>query len=242
MGPTAAVLSPFRMAPTGVVLSLSLLALVCGLLCIRAEVRGQRRALYLSKPATMLCVIAIASLGSGSPADPYTRAILVGLLFSLAGDVWLMLPSDRFSAGLASFFVAHLCYVTAFAGPAGPRGGLPGLLPFVAAACGMLVLLLPHVRGGALRVAVVAYVAAIAAMGWQATERALDLADPDSRLAAVGAALFLCSDSALAWNRFRRPFAGAPALVLSTYFGGQWLIALSTGAGEPLVAALGLAP
>jgi uncharacterized membrane protein YhhN len=229
------------MAAPGAVLPLSLLALVCALLCIRAEGRGARRALYLSKPATMLCVIAIACLGAGAPADLYTRAILVGLLFSLAGDVWLMLPSDRFGAGLASFFVAHLCYVTAFAGPAGPRGGLPGLLPFVGVASLMLVLLLPGVRGG-LRAAVVAYVAAIAAMGWQATERALDLADPDSRLAAVGALLFLCSDSALAWNRFRRPFAGAHALVLSTYFGGQWLIALSTGAGEPLVAALGAAP
>lgn len=218
------------MGPTGAVLPLSLLALVCGLLCIRAEVRGERRALYLSKPGTMLCVIAIASLGSGSPADLYTRAILVGLLFSLAGDVWLMLPSDRFAAGLASFFVAHLCYVTAFAGPEGPRGGPLGLLLFVAAACLMLALLLPGVRGGALRAAVVTYVAAIAAMGWQATERAQDLADPGAQLAAAGALLFLCSDSALAWNRFRRPFRRAETVVLSTYFAGQWLIALSTGA------------
>ncbi len=211
-------------------LLLSMLAFCCAALCIRAERRGLRRAVYLWKPATLLCVIAIAALGSASPTDPYALAILAGLVLSLAGDVWLMLPRDRFAAGLASFFVAHLCYVTAFAGPEGPRGGPLGLLLFVAAACLMLALLLPGVRGGALRAAVVAYVAAIAAMGWQATARAQDLADSGAQLAAAGALLFLCSDSALAWNRFRRPLRAAETVVLSTYFAGQWLIALSTGA------------
>jgi uncharacterized membrane protein YhhN len=222
-------------APAAVLL-LSMLAFACGATCIRAERRGSRRALYVSKPATMLCVIAIAALGRASPTDPYALAILAGLVLSLAGDVWLMLPSDRFAAGLASFFVAHLCYVVAFAGPAGPRGGWLGLLLFAAVAGWMLALLLPGVRGGARRVAVVLYVANIAAMGWQASERALDLADPGAWLAAAGALLFLGSDSALAWNRFRRPLRGAETLVLSTYFGGQWLIALSTGAGELLLA------
>jgi uncharacterized membrane protein YhhN len=231
---------------------LSMLAFASAVSCIRAERRGSRRALYVSKPATMLCVIAIAALGRGSATDPYALAILAGLVFSLAGDVWLMLPSDRFTAGLASFLVAHLCYVAAFAGPTGPRGGWLGLLLFAGAASWTLALLLPGVRGGALRVAVVLYVANIAAMGWQASERALDLADPGAWLAAAGALLFLGSDSALAWNRFRRPLRGAETWVLSTYFGGQWLIALSTGAGEPqlagasralaAIAALGIAP
>ena len=219
------------MGTSGAVLLLSMLALACAALCIRAERRGERRAVYVSKPATMLCVIAIAALGSPSPTDPYAMAILAGLVLSLAGDVWLMLPSDRFAAGLASFLLAHLCYVAAFAGPVGLRGGPLGLLPFVGAGCLVLACVLPGVRGGALRVAVVAYVTAIAAMGWQATERAHDLADSGAQLAAVGAVLFLCSDSALAWNRFRRPFGEAQAVVLSTYFGGQWLIALSTGSG-----------
>jgi len=224
------------MGASGAVLLLSLLALACGVLCIRGERRGERRAVYALKPATMLCMIAIAALGSRSPTDPYAMAILAGLALSLAGDVWLMLPSDRFVAGLASFLLAHLCYVAAFAGPAGLRGGPLGLLPFVGGGCLMLACVLPGVRGGALRVAVVAYVAAIAAMGWQATERAHDVADSGAQLAAAGAVLFLCSDSALAWNRFRRPFGEAQAVVLSTYFGGQWLIALSTGAAWLLVA------
>ncbi len=217
-------------------LLLSAGTLLCALLCIRAERRGERWAVYVFKPATMLCVIAIGALGAPSLRDPYAAAVLAGLAFSLAGDVWLMLPSDRFAAGLGSFLLAHLCYVAAFAGPAGPRGGVPGLLPFLGVGCLMLALLLPGVRGRGLRAGIVVYVAAIAAMGWQAAERAHDLGDSGARLAALGAVLFLGSDSALAWNRFRRPFGEAQAVVLSTYFGGQWLISLSTGAGALLLA------
>lgn len=217
-------------------LLLSAGALASALLCIRADRRGGRGGVYAFKPATMLCVIAIAALGAPSLRDPYALAILAGLAFSLAGDVWLMLPSDRFAEGLASFLVAHLCYVAAFAGPGGPRGGALGLLLFLGAGCLVLSMVLPGVRGRALRAGVVVYVAAIAAMGWQAAARAHELEDSGARLAAAGAVLFLCSDSALAWNRFRRPFENAQAVVLSTYFGGQWLIALSTGAGALLLA------
>jgi alkenylglycerophosphocholine/alkenylglycerophosphoethanolamine hydrolase len=46
-------------------------------------------------------------------------------------------------------------------------------------------------------------------------------------LALLGATLFVLSDSALAINRFVRPFKAVHAVVLSTYYAAQWLIALS---------------
>ncbi|HIC51136.1 MAG TPA: lysoplasmalogenase, partial [Candidatus Marinimicrobia bacterium] len=42
-----------------------------------------------------------------------------------------------------------------------------------------------------------------------------------------GAVLFLISDGLLAINRFMRPFRVAQAVILTTYFTAQWLIALS---------------
>ena len=39
---------------------------------------------------------------------------VAALVCSLAGDVLLMLPTDRFVAGLAAFLVGHLCYVAGF--------------------------------------------------------------------------------------------------------------------------------
>jgi len=41
------------------------------------------------------------------------------------------------------------------------------------------------------------------------------------------AVLFVISDSALAINRFRGRYRSAQALILSTYFAAQWLIARS---------------
>src|SRR5690606_39451064 len=36
------------------------------------------------------------------------------LVFSVAGDIFLVLPQNRFLAGLVSFFLAHLMYIAAF--------------------------------------------------------------------------------------------------------------------------------
>ena len=40
--------------------------------------------------------------------------LLAALLFSLGGDVFLMLPGNYFIPGLASFLVAHLFYIALF--------------------------------------------------------------------------------------------------------------------------------
>jgi uncharacterized membrane protein YhhN len=73
---------------------------------------------------------------------------------------------------------------------------------------------------GAMRLPVALYVVAISAMvaaGVRAGE-----------LWAVGAVLFLISDSVLAWNRFRGHVPAEQYLIWTTYYGGQLLIALET--------------
>ena len=90
----------------------------------------------------------------------------------------------------------------------------------------MLRLLWPHL--GKLKAPVSVYVAAILLMAWQALNRWVATGDAGSGLALAGALLFVASDSALAWNRFRGEFKSAQAVVLVTYFAAQWLIALST--------------
>lgn len=46
-------------------------------------------------------------------------------------------------------------------------------------------------------------------------------------LAALGAGLFVCSDSLIGIDRFVSPFAAAPYLIILTYWLGQWAIASS---------------
>jgi uncharacterized membrane protein YhhN len=62
----------------------------------------------------MVFILLIAVLAGKPDASRYKVAIITGLLFSLAGDVFLMLPSDRFIAGLVSSLFAHLFYIVAF--------------------------------------------------------------------------------------------------------------------------------
>ena len=61
-------------------------------------------------------------------ADARRPWFVAALVFSLAGDVLLMLPREQFVAGLAAFLVAHLCYIVGFWTDG------PALVPFLVAA------------------------------------------------------------------------------------------------------------
>lgn len=211
---------------------LSALAALSALLTIHAEYGGARPRVYLFKPLTVVLIIFVALQAKQATAPSYGTLVAAGLLCSLAGDVFLMLPRDRFVAGLLSFLSAHVFYAAAFV-----RGGLRpsawAAVPLALYGATMLGLLWPHL--GRLKAAVAVYVALILFMAWAALCRWLGaeagggLASAGGgALAAAGALLFVASDSALAWNRFRGEFKSAQAFVLATYFAAQWLIALST--------------
>jgi uncharacterized membrane protein YhhN len=183
---------------------------------------------YVFKPLATLLVLVLALSFTAAPAA-YCWAVVGGLAFSTAGDIFLMLPRDRFIAGLVSFLIAHLLYTFAFSIDA-PFGAAALLwLPFFAVGSVIVALvwrgIAPRLRG-----AVVAYVVIIATMAGQAAGRWHTLGGDAALLAAIGAALFVVSDSALALNRFRAPFRAERALTLGTYWTAQTLIALSVSA------------
>jgi uncharacterized membrane protein YhhN len=205
---------------------LTLLTILSAALHLRAEYLGPRYQVYVFKPLTMVFILLIALQARWPDFSSYKVAIVAGLLFSLAGDVFLMLPSDRFIAGLVSFLVAHLFYIAAFT--SGTGFGLSWrALP--CALYGLLIfsILAPHL--GKMKLPVAVYMVVILVMAWQAWERWGQTGQSTALLAFLGAVLFVVSDSALAVNRFRGQYASAQALILSTYFAAQWLIARSVG-------------
>jgi len=210
--------------------ALSAAAAASAVLAVRGHYVGPRRTLvYVFKPLTTLLILAIALRQASGAASLYAGAVALGLAFSLTGDVFLMLPRDRFREGLASFLVAHLCYIAAFTSGIGLFADPVPTVAFGALGLLLLRLLWPGVPGR-LRVPVVLYVAVILTMALQATGRALRIRDVPSLLAAAGATLFIASDALLSWDRFRNSFRSSRAAVLSTYFLAQWLIALSVPA------------
>ncbi len=203
---------------------LLLLSFLSALLTILGKYRGPLWLIYLFKPLAMVFILTIAIRAAIGNWELYQISLVVGLLFSLAGDVFLMLPSDRFLPGLVSFLVAHVFYIVAFTSVDGFAFSWL-FLPYLLYGVIMVYVLWPHL--GKMCGPVLLYMIVILVMGWQAGELWHQARDEWRLLVAIGALLFLLSDSTLALNRFRRPFAAAEAIKLSTYFAAQALLALS---------------
>jgi len=169
--------------------------------------RENRRLEYVAKPATLVALAAWAATG-GHPS-PW---LLAALVLSLAGDVLLMLPTDRFVAGLGAFLAAHVAYVLRFEAPLGER--LPWLGVPLVLALPVAGRILRAAGSARRRVVLAAYGVTIAAMVASA------LASGDGR-AMAGALLFLASDGLIAWTRFVGPVPGAAVGIIVTYHVGQ---------------------
>jgi uncharacterized membrane protein YhhN len=188
-----------------------------------SRARGRKDVEYVCKPATLaLLVVAATALDPSVGGDTRRSWFVAALAFSLAGDVLLMLPSDRFVAGLAAFLVAHVCYIAGFwTDP--PAATAVALAAAVVAPPVALVAVpvLRALRGDPrMRAPVAAYIGVISAMVVSAVAAG-------NVPGAAGAALFAGSDGLIAWDRFVRPTAWAAVTIMVTYHLGQALLVLS---------------
>lgn len=193
---------------------LTTIALAAAALYICALASDNTLLALLAKPIPILALIAWLR---SAPATPYRRWITLGLAFSVLGDILLAIPADLFVFGLVVFLCAHLAYLRAYCGQT-LRPALPALLFSALTGITLFGVLASHGLGPLLT-PVAVYALAISAMLWRALAR--------GGLAALGAGLFVCSDSLIGIDRFVSPFAAAPYLIILTYWLGQWAIASS---------------
>jgi uncharacterized membrane protein YhhN len=168
---------------------------------------------YVCKPATTAALVAMAATVDPVHAD--ARAWFVAaLVFCLAGDVFLMLPGDRFVPGLASFLVGQLLFAVGFFLHPGAGGAYAIGLVFVGVVGGRLVSRFQRalVESGhrALVAPVVAYFLAIASM-------VVGAAGSADAAAIAGALLFFASDGLIGETRFVAPRRYAPVAIMVTY-------------------------
>lgn len=145
------------------------------------------------------------------------------LIASLAGDVFLMLP-NLFIPGLVSFLLAHLAYIALLKHGVRWFESRPALLGTVAAGAAMYAWLWDSGLPTELRIPVAVYVLVIALMAAQALGRAEQLQTDNARTVALGACLFMLSDSLIAVDRFVEPLPVVLLWVLSTYYAAQFCI------------------
>lgn len=147
---------------------------------------------------------------------------LVALTVSWAGDVLLGMPGDiLFLVGLGLFFLAHAAYVVQFRRSLRQRR-IPRLAVVILVVWWgtLLVVLLPHLGALTLPVAAYGVVLALAAATALASNRAV----------AVGATLFLASDTLLSFKMFWPDFSlwQVDFIIMSGYISAQGLVAWGT--------------
>jgi uncharacterized membrane protein YhhN len=208
---------------TGVAWALLAVTIVIAVIDWVAVVIEAKPLEYVMKPATMVALIgaALALEPSVGSARPW---FVAALAFSLAGDVFLMLPKPEtwFVPGLASFLVGHLLYIVGFLHD---DLSTTGLIVGAALTFTSLVAIGPTVAKGAadtdrrLALPVLVYMVTISVMVTCAF-------GSGSAFAIVGSLLFYLSDACIGWSRFVKDFRFARLAIIVTYHVAQILLVL----------------
>jgi uncharacterized membrane protein YhhN len=211
------------------------LALICAIVDWIAVAAQIKKLEYFAKPGTMLLLIVWILQVSG-PSGILGSGLfwfVLGLAFSLAGDVFLMLPREQFIAGLLSFLLAHVAYIIGI-NQIPPVLNLPAVILVFAVglvwfrlyriismslkSSGQSKLVMPVlVYSLVISIMLLSALLTLTAERWD-TAAALQLS--------AGALLFFISDTLLAWNKFVNPLRFGRLAVIITYHLGQVLITL----------------
>jgi alkenylglycerophosphocholine/alkenylglycerophosphoethanolamine hydrolase len=195
---------------------------------------SNRRLEWVAKPGVMLCLSLWFGTHFSSSLALAGAVFLLGMLFSLGGDIFLMLDRRHFIKGLLAFLLAHLAYIIVF--------NLPGLIldlrslalfaPIALAVWLLVNRIITALRasGKASLVPPVAVYAAVLMLTCWSTLVTL-LRPGWSGLAAwsaaAGGVLFLLSDSLLAWDRFVQPIPRGRFWTMLSYHWAQFMLAVS---------------
>ena len=187
---------------------------------------------YFAKPGVMVLILVwlVSNGGLHQPLAWFTA----GAAFSLVGDVFLMLPGNKFIAGMAAFSLAYLCYCAGFVAYSQPFN----LIFFIV----LCLIVLPAVKvfrqlsnaliknqqqklippflfyTGILSLMLALACVSLNHQDWQTCP---------AILVSFGTLLLFSSDILLVWNRFVKPIQRGRLKVIITYHIGQLFVAYS---------------
>jgi uncharacterized membrane protein YhhN len=158
----------------------------------------------------------------------------VGLLFSAAGDILLMLPRERFIPALGVFLLALVCYTIGLNSAGLPEVNLPGIIIVLLVALTSLQIFrristsLVAREKQPLKGPLLAYMLALSAL---LISTLLTLIRPNweagpALACSAGGLFFYLSDTLLAWNRFITPAPDGRVWRRMTYQTAQILLIL----------------
>ena len=168
---------------------------------------------YVCKPLATVAFLGVAIAILNADGVPQTWRI-IAFVFCLLGDVFLMLPSDAFVPGLASFAIAQICFavslLTQDATSTRLVVGLVIVVPITIFLARRFVKSISTSVHKELVVPVVVYMMVIAAM-------AVSAIAGGTAIGIAGAAFFLLSDALIAEQRFVKERSWQPVGIMVTY-------------------------
>lgn len=185
---------------------------------------------YIAKPGVMLTLFLWLLMFAG--LEGITLWFAIGILLSLAGDVFLMISLEKlFLPGLVAFLFAHLAYMVGFNIPL-PGFSSWGLILAVMIGWGGVrvmrqVLSALAAKGqNRLRVPIIVYTLVISLMLLSAMLKLTDLNwnAGAALLVSFGAFMFYLSDILLAWNKFVSPIRNGRIYNIGAYHMGQIML------------------
>jgi uncharacterized membrane protein YhhN len=208
-----------------------LVALIIAVVDWIAVARQWKTVEYIAKPGVMVALLIwLWSVGGFQGQLLWFAA---GLVCSMAGDIFLMLPRERFVAGLIAFLLAHVAYLFGFNATFPPINLVTVILAIMVALVAARLYRsisqgLAASGNGNLKMPVLVYSTVISLMLLSAL---ITLVRPEwssssALLVSCGALLFFLSDASLAWNKFVQPLHHGRLIVIVTYHLGQVLITL----------------
>ncbi|WP_421873110.1 lysoplasmalogenase [Marinoscillum sp.] len=200
--------------------------LIVGLINLYAQFIGDQTINQFTKPVLMPVLIYLIFLKAKGFVNLPRLLLALALIFAWIGDMLLLNQSDEmfFLGGLGSFLVMQVLYCVVFYKAMNssqqPKPALwsPFLVFFIVVSC------LAYLHAGAMWLPITIYAITILSMLVFAVNRK-DQTDVISfRLALLGAALFVISDSLIGLNKFIVEIPQASFLIMLTYIPAQYLI------------------
>ena len=168
---------------------------------------------FLLKVSPIVCLLLLVLKQQGCYRQ---RLIIAALVFCGIGDVSLEL--DRFTLGLGAFLIGHLFYVVVFWHQLRINASKALVLLCLFAYGGLLMNWLNPWLGN-MQMPVYMYFAVITTMAVTAIA-----GSANHRFVALGALLFVVSDSLIAVNRFIEPVPGGRYWIMILYYVAQYLL------------------
>jgi uncharacterized membrane protein YhhN len=185
---------------------------------------------WAAKPAVMVALFIWLWTFAGFSGTLFWFGL--GIIFSLMGDILLMISLDRFFIfGLGAFLMAHAAYVIGFNIPL-PEISLWGIVFAIMVSLGgarvirRIVNALDSKRQSRMRIPIMIYSIVISIMLLSAMLKLMDInwSAGSALLVSGGAFLFYISDIILAWNKFVVPIQHGRIYNIAAYHLGQIML------------------